>query len=1442
MKNSPGAWRRVKASGLFLALLITGLTALAGSGEPLDPTVAPMRGLIDRYAEDLGNLERFYDVRFSETTFERLHRFNAEYQQRLGDVDFSSLDQAGKVDYLLFRTHLEYERKNTASERTRTAEALAMVPWVRPVVEMIEARQRVEPMDPAAAAENLHAIHQEIKESLDEWRQSDTTAISPTLANRTAGILDQLNRHLREWVGFYDGYHPAFSWWVSRTAEAVRSSIDDCAQWLRKNVAGYRDGEDPPLLGDPIGREALLDALQKEWIPYTPEELVEIARSEMAWCLNERRKAARELGFGDDWKAAQDHVKTLHVAPGEQPQLIRELALEAEKFLDDRELLTIPEVARETWRMRMMSPERQKVNPYFTGGEVISVSFPTAEMSHDHKLMSMRGNNIHFSRATVHHELIPGHHLQLYMAERYNAHRKLFRTPFLIEGWALYWEMLLWDLDFAHGPEDRIGMLFWRSHRCARIIFSLSFHLGTMSPQECIDYLVENVGHEVRNATAEVRRSIQGGYSPLYQAAYMLGGLQLRQLSRELVDGQGWSPRKFHDAVLRENSIPVELIRASLSDGAIGPESSSNWRFYPRNVIEAEAGSAAPAKERVTTRHDSEEGGKKVAVATDSGTRPRAYRAQVEPKWFGNNSKFWYRVETADDRFEFVTVDAEAGTRRPSFDHQAVAALIGKETGKAYAADQLPVDSLEFSEDGKTITLLGPEGGWILDTENGSIKAAGNHSDIGLAKYDEMQPSGANGPETEIRFVNNLKETVQIFWVDSEGERRHYHDVDPEGSITQHTYAGHSWAVFTGDGEFAGCFIATARPGTAYLDDSAMVSRENRRRRSGPRGAADSEDRVQGVVSPDGRWRAFTRDHNLFVEDQGNGAILQLTSDGDEDDSYQQNGQREKFMGMRYDFEGYPEWQPRAWWSPDSRHLIAMKTTRVPERLVHMVQSSPKDQLQPQLHTIPYFKPGDPIPVEKPHLFDVVNGREIPVDDGLFPTPWSLSRMDWLPDSSEFLFVYNQRGHQVMRLIAIDGKTGNTRAVIDETCGTFFDYAGKFFLRLIPETGEALWMSERSGWNHLYLYDIASGSLKNAVTSGPFVVRGVERVDVQDRSILLTAGGLNSSEDPYFVHYCRVNFDGSGFMQLTGGDGTHRITPSPDGRFFIDEWSRVDMAPVHQLRDFSTGALITTLETGTTAAFQHAGQSLPDRFTAPGRDGITPIHGIIHWPDQMEPGKTYPVIESIYAGPHSAHVPKSFRNTYRQKELANLGFIVVQIDGMGTSHRSKAFHDVCWKNIADAGFPDRIAWIRAAAREFPVMDISKVGIYGGSAGGQNALAALLQHGDFYTAGVADCGCHDNRMDKIWWNELWMSYPIDDHYEAQSNVTLAPALKGDLLLLVGELDKNVDPASTMQVVNSLIEADRDFEMLMMPNTGHGAAGSAYGWRKLERFFQEHMLGR
>ena len=557
----------------------------------LDASASEMRATIERYAVDRFALGRFYAVETSPTRQARLKQFYSDWLAALGPLNFDAMSQEGKIDYLLFKNHLDHELRQLDLRAKALAETESLIPFSQTITDLEDARRRMENIDSPKTAALLTALGKQIeaqRKSVEASLKPDpkaepkaeTSKIKKTVANRAAVQINALRNTLKGWFGFYNGYDPVFTWWAGEPYKAVDQSLQTYATFLREKIVGVKPGDEGAIVGDPIGRDALMSELAYEMIPYTPEELIAIGNKEYDWCENEMKRASRELGFGDDWHKALEHVKTLYVEPGKQPDLIRELALEAIDFVDKHDLVTVPQLARDTWRMEMMSPERQLVSPFFLGGETILVSYPTNTMTHEQKLMSMRGNNRHFSRATVFHELIPGHHLQGFMASRYRAYRSIFSTPFWTEGGALYWEMVLWDMNFAKSPENRIGMLFWRMHRSARITFSLSFHLEKMTPEECIDLLVNKVGHERDNATAEVRRSFAGDYGPLYQCAYLIGGLQLRGLRRELVDSGKMTNRQFHDAVLKTNRIPIEMVRASLTNQKLTRDFGSSWKFY----------------------------------------------------------------------------------------------------------------------------------------------------------------------------------------------------------------------------------------------------------------------------------------------------------------------------------------------------------------------------------------------------------------------------------------------------------------------------------------------------------------------------------------------------------------------------------------------------------------------------------------------------------------------------------------------------------------------------------------------------------------------------------------------------------------------------------------------------------------------------------------------
>jgi uncharacterized protein (DUF885 family) len=547
-----------------------------------------MRPYIERFTADRGALTRRYPVVPSTVARVRLKAFDEEWLGKLAAMDFDAMKQDDRIDYLVFRNHLDHLVRRAGIDEKRMQAAAPLVAFAPALVELDEKTRNMETVDAEDAARVVSAASKEIQQ-LQKQLEADTSyskgdaealAMKRSTALYAADMVGGVRTALTHWYKFHDGYDPVFTWWVSAPYKTIDESLRKYQTFLTEKLGGIKAGDATAIPGKPIGREALMVELAHEMIPYTPEELIAIANKEFAWCEDQMKQASREMGFGEDWKKAVEKVKTMHVPPGKQPELVRDLTREAEAFMDKNDLVTIPRLARETWRMEMMSPERQLVNPFFTGGETITVSYPTETMTEDQKEMSMRGNNIPFSRATVFHEMIPGHELQLFMTARYRQYRAPFATPFAVEGWSLYWEMLMWDLKFARNAEDRVGMLFWRMHRCARIIFSLSFHLGKMTPEQAIDFLVDRVGHERDNAAGEVRRSFNGSYAPLYQAAYLLGGMQIYALHKELVGSGKMTNRQFHDAILRENRIPIEMIRASLTNQKLTRDFVSNWKFY----------------------------------------------------------------------------------------------------------------------------------------------------------------------------------------------------------------------------------------------------------------------------------------------------------------------------------------------------------------------------------------------------------------------------------------------------------------------------------------------------------------------------------------------------------------------------------------------------------------------------------------------------------------------------------------------------------------------------------------------------------------------------------------------------------------------------------------------------------------------------------------------
>ena len=628
----------------------------------------------------------------------------------------------------------------------------------------------------------------------------------------------------------------------------------------------------------------------------------------------------------------------------------------------------------------------------------------------------------------------------------------------------------------------------------------------------------------------------------------------------------------------------------------------------------------------------------------------------------------------------------------------------------------------------------------------------------------------------------------------------------------------------TPDGDVLVTVDAAAQTETVERDKAVLEAKLKEERDKLPRPSTrhwmevDDEKGSAPVPSPDGKWLAFIKNDNVFVR----------STDGKEERQLSTLGTAGNY------YSSYIQW------SPDGKYLATCRIRPAEKRYVYYVESSPTDQLQPKLHKQEYAKPGDELRFKVPCIFSLDGTQRLIPDTRLFSNQFDLYGPSWREDSKGITFEYNERGHKVYRILEMSAADGSVRPLVEETNDKYIFY-NRLFRHILKGGTQLIWSSERDNYNHLYLINTKDGSVAKQITCGQWYVRQVIKVDEDTKQIYFSASGVNKDEDPYLIHYYRIGFDGKNMTCLTPGEGHHKAWFSSSMKYLVDQYSMVNKAPVTVLRSAADGTILMTLDKADISRLEAEGWTAPEPFVAPGRDGKTPMYGIIQRPTNFDPTKKYPVIEYIYQGPGDQYVPKSFQAyNWWTTSLAELGFIVVMIDGMGTSFRSRSFENVCYKNLRDAAIPDHIAWIRAAAAKYPYMDIDRVGIYGMSAGGQESLSALLHFPDFYKCAYSACGCHDNRMDKIWWNEQWMGYPVDEHYKESSNVENAHLLKRPLMLVVGEMDDNVDPASTMQVAAALIKANKDFELVVIPGARH-TMGEAYGEHKRYDFFVKHLLG-
>jgi dipeptidyl aminopeptidase/acylaminoacyl peptidase len=770
------------------------------------------------------------------------------------------------------------------------------------------------------------------------------------------------------------------------------------------------------------------------------------------------------------------------------------------------------------------------------------------------------------------------------------------------------------------------------------------------------------------------------------------------------------------------------------------------------------------------------------------------YKSIITPHWFANDTKFWYRNALRAGAGEFVLVDAEKGTRQPAFDHEKLAAALSKAAEKEFKSDHLPFIAIEFSDDGKAVTFSAADKTWRCDLDSYQC----------TPQAAPEKGASLTSPRSTALVTTDIPEAS-----DATGgldPSPNYDELDP----------------------------------AAQQQDQAQGPAQAGERRGGRGGRGGG-----GGRSPDGKWSVTVRDYNLFLRALPDGQEEQITQDGKEGDAY-----------------------GRLEWSPDSKTLTTWQTVPGDRKLVYLIQSSPTGGGRAVESSRPYAQAGDKFTTYELSLFDLATHKLIkpPVDK--FEHEYETPAIHWSLDRSHFTWQQEDRGHQRMRLIEVDARSGAVRNLVDEQTKTFIWTAhtegparyGFTIFTYLEKTDEVLHQSEKDGWRHIYLIDPKTGENKQ-VTKGPWIIRGITSVDEDQRQIWFAASGMYPGQDPYFINYGRVNFDGSGLVMLTGGNGNHTIVYSPGKKYIIDTYSRVDMPPVNELRRVSDGKLVCKLEESDITELTERGFKTPEVFSAKGRDGVTDIWGIITRPANFDPDKKYPILENIYNGPQDSYVPKSFSaGGGRGGGYGPLGFIVVQCDAMGTANRSKAFHDVCWHNLGDGGFPDRIAWIRAAAAKHPEMDLTRVGIFGTSAGGQNAAGAVIFHSDFYKVAVANSGCHDNRLDKASWNEQWMGYmppdklwskDADNWYSKSSNTDNASKLGGKLLLIVGELDHNVPPESTFRLVHELIQANKDFDLVVVPNADHGASSapqgsgfpvnSSFAARRSQDFFVQNLLG-
>ncbi|KAM3549959.1 hypothetical protein MY1884_008481 [Beauveria asiatica] len=792
--------------------------------------------------------------------------------------------------------------------------------------------------------------------------------------------------------------------------------------------------------------------------------------------------------------------------------------------------------------------------------------------------------------------------------------------------------------------------------------------------------------------------------------------------------------------------------------------------------------------------------------------------ALIVPRWLpGSTSVFWYRRQVSEEKFFFYLVDCDNRRRRLAFDHETLATKLSQH-GPLVRGDALPFSWIDLDENAEHIFFKHQGKVCKFVQDDGTL--AEWQGPFYEGRFDqgcqEMASPWSREPAA-ITLVNQTSQRMDFKWISNDGDARFCGCLHGGRSRVVNSWLHHYWRLELSESSAPSSSVAfqvKSRRCTAVIQDS-------------PLGLSldwQSDSLMESdIIGDQVSAKDTSRQRKAFLR-QGNVWVREL------DDSESQ-----------VSFHGFCDNEFKdVYTSPDGQYAVAMRCKPASKVSAHFIDVMPHDQFRPKLVTEDYLRAGDNVEVKRPCLFSLTTKVEIPVDDSLFANPYAITNIGWSSDSQKYYFVFNERGHQHLRLLEIN-PGGAVKPLAEEKSKTFVDYHQKTYFKLLPATKELLWASERDDWNHIYLFDLDNGELKCQITKGRWNVHSIDHVDVEKRKLWVRALGIMPDQDPYYAHLVSINFDGSMQQVITKGDGSHTWQWGPDRRFLIDTWSRVDLLPRSAVRDAETGKEMVFLQQEELSS-EVKGEWRPvERFNAPGRDGKTQIYGTLVYPKDFDETKTYPVIEYIYAGPQDFYTTKTFPISSDFRTLADKGYIVVRADGMGTNWRSKPFHDVCYKNTRDAGFPDRIAWLRAAAAAAsrPFMDLTRVGCYGYSAGGQNAAGAVIHHADFYRAAVAGAGCHDNRLATLLWSEMYMGHPVDASYDECSNVTHAHKLGGALMLCVGAMDNNVDPVSTLRLAHKLIEADKDFDMVLVPKGAHHAGETPWAQRKMYAFLKKHL---